>query len=669
MKNTARILELAFSTVILGLSLYALYVGPGTQLIELASGRIELNPRPLAILGTVIGSLLLLDTVTGLLARLYFSRPRYKELLVAAIPFYMIGVSLELLVIVRLDLDTFKFAVIYLGGLLSLETAFWLTAQGLVTSPLSVEIRRRGLENKIPWYHRLSYFRIRGIAPVLFISDKLAPLSRRLYRIAEEALLPYTERELGLLLGSLLFLSSLVSIGLIIALYPWIGYMVLIVGFLPLVGLATVPVLIFIKREDRKEEGKENALWLVLAGRLASRLGLMLHTIFPIAGLTKETIIAGRYLDSGKDPLQVLERHPCRKIQMIAIVYKDIITAGGDPEPVLRDYETSLLEEHEQRMRRMSEEALTLLEAILILLGLGPLIALLAGSLAGNLELLRLYTSLLLPLGIVGAGILASRLPSDKASIEPGDGLLWLLAGAITGVAISLVLRLAPGPAFTLTALIGLLAYMIKHNAVLDAARADKEEAPMLLRLLAESARSGMPLISLLEQRASTVKHYRLRQFYVELLGNLKSRGILQAETIHEAMDKTLKLARLLYETGATAYDIEQAKRYIQAVLNAEKEARARLRILIALIPILPFILLYSVKLGATHILSFNTAPIAGVQFQAGPVLPWNLIETSIGIAALGIGLIAGRIYYGRWDNVRLALLSVASALLALFLV
>lgn len=658
MKNTAKILELAFSTLILAISLYALYTGPGIQLVELAKGRIRLDIRTLAIIGALLGSQLLLDTMTGLLSKLYRSRPAYKEILVTAIPFYLIGFSLELLVIVRVDLTTLKFALFYFTGLISLETAFWLTAQSLMYRPFSVEIRRRGLD-KVPWYHRLSYLRIRGIAPVLFLSEKLTPLTRRVYRLVDEALLSYTEKELGLLLGSLTFLLTLLSIGLIISLYPWIGYSSLLAATLPIAGLVGVLALFYIKREDRKESGKENALWLALAGRLSSRLGLLLHTVFNIAGFNKESLIANRYLYSGRDPLAVMEKHPCRKIRMIITDYKDIIAAGGDPEPVLQDYQARLLEEHEQRMRRMAEEALVLLEASLILLGLGPLIAMLAGSLQGNNQLLKLYTSIILPLGIVAAGIFASRLPADKASIPKSD-IPWLIAGISIGATISLLLKDNLGIALTLPIISGLLAYFLKHEPVLDSARAEKEEAPHLLRQLAEAARSGTPLISLLEQRASTARHYRIKQLYWELLDNLRSRGSIEASAIHEIMKRTLKLAGLLYEMGATAHDIEQVKRYIEAILAAEKEARGRLRVLIALLPFLPFLLLYTLNLVISHFPS-----VLPVSYQ----ISWELIELAVSLSSIGIGLIAGRIYYGRWDNLRIAILVGGSLLLSLFFI
>ncbi|MCE4611454.1 MAG: hypothetical protein F7B17_05740 [Desulfurococcales archaeon] len=87
--------------------------------------------------------------------------------------------------------------------------ATWLTMKGFMEDPLSVTLRRAGRSWRsvallIPWYSRLASLSIRGRRPLLVLASAIQdsrPL-RLLERLALEAGLPFTRRELAIMLVS-----------------------------------------------------------------------------------------------------------------------------------------------------------------------------------------------------------------------------------------------------------------------------------------------------------------------------------------------------------------------------------------------------------------------------------------------------------------------------------
>ncbi len=672
--SLSRVFEVIVSVLILSVGIYTLYTGPGEQIVSLVRARVHLNVRPLASIAIILGSLLMLDSATGHVSRAFRGRVAYRELALLAVPFYIAGASLIVLVILRYDISNATIAIAYMGGLTTLYIALWLTQQSLTSSPLSLEIRRHDLRGKIPWYLHLSRLKVRSSTPVEAIAKLLRPLANRLYEATEEAGLPYTRGELQTLLAASAFAGILSSAGIAIALAPWAGAWSLLTLLLPILFTGGVALYILMKREERREYGEKNALWLALVAGIASRLGIPFHRLLRAAGMHWESARASRLIALGHDPLEPLLSHPSETVRTLTVDYQDIATSGGDPYPAMKDWQERLLEEHRTRMERYAEEAATLLEAMLIMLGLGPLVVLLAGTLQGSIALLRLYTTILLPLGVTAAAILAERLPKDEAERPPPDTLTWAMAGMITGVAVGTILRASPSITIAVGSLGALALYTLKTRSIHEAEEVEKREAPSLLRILAETARTGIPLLRALEARARDGSHPHLKDLYRKLADGIRRTGELNAHPLHETMRRTLSIARLLHQAGASPYEIEQVKRYIEAIIRAESGARARLKILIALVPLLPIIITYTLKLAVSHITRLNTIPSISItgEIQGGsitpPSIPWELIRMSIILASLGLGLIAGRIYYGRWDNMRLALLSVTSSLFALLL-
>ena len=226
--RAVRLVEALGALFFLGLSLWAWLEVLGLPLGYF--GDVFRNLFWLAAALELLGGFLLLDLLLGsaALGRLYRAwhsraaslpyevrlgsvrvRVGSPEAMMLAMPFWLAAMLLLASTIIAYDSPTPVFMLQFTMMAAAVMAATWLTMKGLLEDPLSVTLRRAGRSWRrvallVPWYSRLASISLRGRRPLLALASSLQytrPL-RLLERLALEAGLPFTRRELAIIIVS-----------------------------------------------------------------------------------------------------------------------------------------------------------------------------------------------------------------------------------------------------------------------------------------------------------------------------------------------------------------------------------------------------------------------------------------------------------------------------------
>ncbi len=700
--RAVRLVEAVGATFFLGLAAWAWLSVLGLPLGYF--GDLFRNLLWLAAVLEVVGLLFAIDAVLGsrLLEALYgawarrsavlpyeLRLGRYKvrvgnpEALKLSLPFWLstalLAASLRLSVAAPTPVFALQFAMLSLSTL----AATWLTLKGLLEDPLSVHIRRAGAWRRIaalvPWYSRLASLSLRGRRPLLTLASAIQdsrPL-RLLERLSLEAGLPFTRRELALILVSTPVAAALAALGVVLA--AW-GLLAVSTGVftpalllaLPLAAALAAPAALLVyvlhRRESRARAAEGEMAWLAMAGVVSSRAGLGLdHALQQMAssefpGLSFEARELRRRVEVlGEDPLTAVkslgETHPSKRFSEMLTGYSSLVLSGGSPVSYLRDWSRELLLEHRLSMNRFALEANSLVDVALVLLVLGPIVALTGGLLLGleALAAMRLYVFVLLPMLFLASMLLALQAPQRRARYDLKRPLaLGLSTGGLAFLALALLDALGPGAPLWLGLGLPALAFLIGYYIpfrVQELEEAEEEAwLPYVLRRLAEAKRLGKPLLAALEELASELRGraVHVSQVLAETAARLRVEGALEPPSTSRSWlwRVGFRLLSVLEASGGgTAADVEAVRRFVESWAAAWREARSSMRLAVAITVLAPAILsftVWAVEAGMARVEALLKAagPVLGYTLEVPPPEAFELARASVVLSSLMLSLV-----------------------------
>ncbi len=626
------------------------------------------------------------------------------EALLLSIPFWIAAFASLASAALALQAPTEVFAAQVGLMLLSAFPASLLTVKALTEDPLSITLRKAGVAPRvargIPWYSRLARVTVLGKKPLEAFAGRLegSRLAGWLETRSKQALLPYTRREIALILASASTAGALAAVAAVITFSAWAGPQHYIIIIIILIGVLA-PAAGFLARIEaargsRASEASEEAAWLALAGSSAARAGLGLdYAVDRLAsedfpGLRRESLELRRRIEAlGEDPLSALKgmgaEHPSPTLRELLTGYVDLVLSGGDPVRYLGDWVRELLHDWRARLQRFTNEAAALAEALIALLALGPIVVIVGGLLLGA-ESVKAMESLVLgviPASLGLAGILALRSPGRRARYDPRiPAAFAAVLGGVGILAMALMGKLRPGIPLWLQLGAPALAAMIGWQLAWRRQDAEEREEEKwlgyILRRIAEAKRLGQPLLAALQSLAAELRGKGARHAS-ELLAEQASL-LLHSGKLEPSARARSWLWRASFRVlsaiesagGGTAGDVEQLRRFVESWSQAWRDARANLRILVALVAGVPFVAVWALDFTQRAMQSLSTimakVPLMSASLTPPPPAAFELARIGILLSSLGLAFILSRLYHGTFYNMRIPITATLAAMAAL---
>ncbi|MEB2835691.1 MAG: hypothetical protein GSR80_000884 [Desulfurococcales archaeon] len=713
--SPVRLVEAVGAAVLYGLAA-RIWVGLARTSVV---GVVFVNYAAAGLLGVALATVLALDAALGVLAPGILERSRRMpytlrlgrlevrvgspEALLLSLPFWAASAAALASAVYSVETPTFLAQLAL--ELASVAAAAWLTAKALTEDPLSLHVRRAGAAGavapRLPWYSRLARLTVAGSRPLQALAARLESLGVLgwLERRASEALKPYTRRELALILASGGAAGLLAGAAASLALAALGVPAALALAPLPAGALAAplgLVASIEASRSSRAAGAEEEAAWLALAGSSSARAGLGLHyALERLSGpefpaLSRERAELARRMEAlGEDPLEALRGlgrgHPSATLRELLTGYVDLLLGGGDPVRYLGDWVRGLLQAWRSRLAGSAEEAAALAEALIALLALGPVVAAVGGLLLGGAAAAAAVRALVLgatPAGLALAALLALRTPGRRARYDPRrPAAAAALAASAAFLALALAGRLGPASPPWLQLGVPALAAMLGWHAawrIQDAQESEEERLlPYILRRLAEARRLGRPLLQSLEDLARELAGRGARHastLLAEQASTLSATGALEPSPASRSWlwrASFRVLAALEAAGGATAGDVEGLRRFVEAWMEARRDAAGQTRLAGILSAAAPLIGVWAIDFtrraleGVAAMLS--RAPIlGGPSLTPPPPGAFEAAKTAVMLSSIGLAAVISRLETGTFYDMKLPIIAALTSLTAL---